>query len=517
MAQNNPAQYFGMTHTGQEPVGMDTVRAFQAMPGQIADWAKANPMEAALTAGSMFPFVGDAAGIGADAVHYWNNPEDITPTNLGISAMGAAVPFMPGFAGMAKVFQGGPHKYGPEGAAESLKHIGKGEGAKGLKSASNSATMPHGGGGRQSPPSGVSGNGVPQPLPTYPEISPPELLIDKKSGKEYLGKVNSAEAKAVKKQIDAAQRDIDAGNYTPYFDISKRSDVDPSNYDFGTPTLQGNVPQRADTIAKYNALVNDPEATRRLTEAFDEGLKIPGADRWYYMKQLEDEFVKELGPELGRKAFDEKFAKSMASTTGGSDPKSNLRMAMYGNYLRENNIPYPQASYEMPYPIGGRYATGNIKMHDKMAGIPIDPKTNPKRNNFRGNFVGDKWSATIDEQMSGLFDPKLLLPPGNAYGVYEGKVADLAKKAGVGPRDYQDVAWAGAKKAKNPERYGGSKPMIQEVNEMIERTSRVTGLSPEEVVKKGLIGSKIPLYAAAAAAPALGLLSQEQPGILGVE
>ena len=59
--------------------------------------------------------------------------------------------------------------------------------------------------------------------------------------------------------------------------------------------------------------------------------------------------------------------------------------------------------------------------------------------------------------------------------------------------------------------------MIQEVNEMIERTSRVTGLSPEEVVKKGLIGSKIPLYAAAAAAPALGLLSQEQPGILGVE
>lgn len=28
------------------------------------------------------------------------------------------------------VWQGGPHKYGPEGAAESLKHIGKGEGAQ---------------------------------------------------------------------------------------------------------------------------------------------------------------------------------------------------------------------------------------------------------------------------------------------------------------------------------------------------------------------------------------------------
>jgi hypothetical protein len=30
----------------------------------------------------------------------------------------------------ANVFQGGPHKYGPEGAAESLKHMSKGEGAQ---------------------------------------------------------------------------------------------------------------------------------------------------------------------------------------------------------------------------------------------------------------------------------------------------------------------------------------------------------------------------------------------------
>ncbi|MDA1043833.1 MAG: hypothetical protein O3C57_01275 [Verrucomicrobia bacterium] len=100
-------RYAGMTHTGQEPVGMDTVRAFQAMPGQIADWARANPMEAALTAASMAPWpVGDAAGIGADVMHYWNYPEDITPTNVGISAAGAALPFVPGFAAMAGMVRG---------------------------------------------------------------------------------------------------------------------------------------------------------------------------------------------------------------------------------------------------------------------------------------------------------------------------------------------------------------------------------------------------------------------------
>jgi hypothetical protein len=362
-----------------------------------------------------------------------------------------------------------------------------------LQGANKSGTMPSSSGGRTPHPSGVP-SGVPQPLPTYPEILPPVLQVDKKSGKEYLGKVNSPEALSVKKQIDAAQRDIDAGNYKPYFDTAKRTDVDPANYQFDTPTMQGNVPQRADTIEKYNNLVNSEEATQRIKAAFAEGQNIPDADRWYFMGQLEDEFIRELGPEIGRKAFEEKFAKSMASTTGGADPKSNLRMAMYGNYLKENNLPYPEASYDMPYPIGGRYAMGNIGMHEKMAGNPIVSKSNPKRNNFRGNFIGDNSSATIDEQMSGLFDPKLAMPPGNAYGVYEGRIAELAKEAGVAPRDYQDVAWAGAKRLKNPDRYGGSRPMIEEVNQAIERTARVTGLTPKQVLVEGIIKSKIPIY-----------------------
>jgi hypothetical protein len=38
-------------------------------------------------------------------------------------------------------------------------------------------------------------------------------------------------------------------------------------------------------------------------------------------------------------------------------------------------------------------------------------------------------------------------------------------------------------------------PMIWTVNEAIERTARVTGLSPEEVVAEGLVGAKRPVYA----------------------
>jgi hypothetical protein len=38
-------------------------------------------------------------------------------------------------------------------------------------------------------------------------------------------------------------------------------------------------------------------------------------------------------------------------------------------------------------------------------------------------------------------------------------------------------------------------PMIRTVNEAIERTPRVTGLSPKEVVAEGLVGAKRPVYA----------------------
>ena len=186
----------------------------------------------------------------------------------------------------------------------------------------------------------------------------------------------------------------------------------------------------------------------------------------------------------------------MAATTGGASPKANLRMAMYGNYLRYKKIRYPEYAHEMPFPIGGRYAMNNMDMHKKLMSNPIDSKTNPKRHNFRSNFLGDKSSATIDEQMMNLFDPSLNVPPAGAYGTFENKVAKLAKKENVAPRDYQDVAWAGAKKLKNPDRYEGSRSMMEEVNQAIERTSKITGLTPKQVLVEGIIKGKIPIYGA---------------------
>jgi hypothetical protein len=321
----------------------------------------------------------------------------------------------------------------------------------------------------------------------YPNVISPVLTTDKKTGKEFLQKQLSKEAIAVQNARKAAQAEIDAGKMmNPYFDITKREYVDPSNYPLKGRTLTDVVPKKAETISKYEKLASDPGAQDRLMEAYNLGKDKPLAKDWYAMKQLEDKFIEELGPEAGRKAFRSRFAEPMAATTGGADPNSNLMMVAYTNMMREKGLPIPANAFDLPFPIGGRYVSGNMdqaRKYHEMGSIPID---NPKRHNFASNFMGYRDRPTIDEQMMGLFAPGKGAPEPGTYGVYESQLNKLAKEAGVNPVNFQDVAWAGAKK------YSG-KPMMQEINEMLYRTGRITGEDPETILKGYIRGNK-PMY-----------------------
>jgi hypothetical protein len=344
----------------------------------------------------------------------------------------------------------------------------------------------------------------------YPDVAPPELAIDKKTGKEFLQKQLSDEARAVEKARKAAQKDIDAGKYTPFFDVEKRYYADAAQHPLQGRTVTDALPKKQETIDKYRKQYDTPEARKRLTDAFKKGSQDPLTKDWYAMGQLEAEFIKEYGPEKGRNLFKEAFADAMAATTGGADPTSNMLMGYYGNYLRQQGIPQPTAAYEFPYPTGGRYASGNMAMYDKVInqGKGFQANKTPKRFDFSANFLGHRDRATIDEQMSGGFDPKLVVPPGDSYGVFEAVVHDLAKQQGVQPANFQDVSWAGLKGTKG-------KPMIQHVNEAIERTARVTGKTPEEVVRDSLVRRTHPLYGVAGTgltAGALAAAARDQRG-----
>lgn len=329
----------------------------------------------------------------------------------------------------------------------------------------------------------------------YPEQAPPVLKVDKKSGKEFLSKGESPEAAALKLERMRVASVMGDEGYTPYFDPNERYYVNPTDY-----PLEGNTlsikPAKEATSAKYEAAANEPGALSRLSDAYARGAEHPGARRWYAMGQLEDMFKNTLGPQEGRAKFKERFADAMAATTGGMDPEINFRLAQYMNFLREHGLSTPTASHDLPYPIGGgKYGVmPNVAQYDRLIndgeGLSI---ANPKRFNFSANFLGHTDRSTLDEQMMSAWNPKLASPPSNSYGIYEGALGDLARQLRApAPAEAQDVMWAGIKLPKEPS-YVPS-PMISVVNDAIERTSRLTGTSPDDVVEHAITRSRRPTY-----------------------
>ena len=346
----------------------------------------------------------------------------------------------------------------------------------------------------------------------YPDMIPPVMATDAKSGKRFLQKVNSPEAEAVAKARQAAQADIDKGNYTPMFDVANRTTVNPADYPRSGNTLVDTLPKKQETIdAKYDQY-DHPAVWDNLLNAYHASNDDPLAHNFYHMGQLRDAYVSELGPEAGSAAFKTDFADPMAATTGGADPKSNLMMAHYGNYLKAQGASSAVPAYQMPFPIGGRYASGNMEMYDNVMnqGKGLTAEGTPKRYNFSGNFLGHGDHQTIDEQMSTLF-PDLsgkikAAPMGNEYGIQEDIANNVAHALGVEPRDFQSVAWAGAKGTQG-------QPMIDHINQMIERTSRINGLPPSEVLK-GYINKTMPMFGGAGAAVGADQLPQGTAGPL---
>jgi hypothetical protein len=101
-----------------EQLGMNNMQRFSEQVQAM------HPMDQAAMATSSVPFVGDAIGLMADARTLWNEPEQRTPMNYGLSALGA-LPFIPSL-GMVKAWHGTPHKVDKF----SMDNIGTGEGAQ---------------------------------------------------------------------------------------------------------------------------------------------------------------------------------------------------------------------------------------------------------------------------------------------------------------------------------------------------------------------------------------------------
>ena len=282
------------------------------------------------------------------------------------------------------------------------------------------------------------------------------------------------------------------GDYQPFFDITQRAHVDPTQYPLPGSTLIDAMPKTQDTIAKYGAIAKNPDSLAQWQAGFDRAKDSPLAKDWYAMKQLQDKFIETLGPEEGVKQFKARFADPMGATTGGADPTSNLMTAAYTNVMRQRGLDVPQEGFDVPYPVYGRYLGQNLAQAQKLHQTGgLSAATQPKRHNFSGNFLGHRDLSTLDEQMmSAYIDPQtgkaFASPPGNSYGLFQRELNTLADKNKVMPENFQDVTWAGLKE------YPG-KPMMQEINEMLHRTSRVGDISQQEALENFIRANK-PVY-----------------------
>jgi hypothetical protein len=354
--------------------------------------------------------------------------------------------------------------------------------------------------------------------PEVPYASMEEALAKDATPDFFLSKKLTPEVEQFQKDRNIIQKNMDVHGYDPYFDPAKRFDVNPKHYGPFEDTGTAAAPATAKTDAEWLAKYGTPENRAKLQTGFKEGQSVPESANWYHMGQLEKEYVKHLGPAEGRKAFKREFGDMMAATTGGAAPYDNFLMSQYANVMAKQGARMPERSYELPFPIGGRYASGNIAQAQKYidAGMKgFDPAVNPKRYDFSSAFAGNPNAMTIDEQMYGALRPtttKASVGLPEWYGPATRVAREEAAKAGVEPRSFQDVAWAGLKKGKTEGAgsvfdYEG--PMINHINRSIETTHRLTGMPREEIVRRGLIRKEIPMYGLGAATMG-GLAAQDQ-------
>jgi hypothetical protein len=158
--------------------------------------------------------------------------------------------------------------------------------------------------------------------------------------------------------------------------------------------------------------------------------------------------------------------------------------------------PIPSASPDLPSPVrGGKYgASNNIRNYENLGDKELDPAVQPKGYSFQGDFLGREDLATFDDQMSSALPGKPSQP--ELYGTVQEMMEHLAAEHSTTPANFQGVTWAGLKGAKG-------KPMMSHWNDMIERTSRLTGLSPEEVLDR-YVHSSGPVYSGGPAATGMG-------------
>jgi hypothetical protein len=371
----------------------------------------------------------------------------------------------------------------------------------------------------------------PQFAEKYPETGPPNMVpVDPGKGTGLRPeKALTPEAEQFATAREKIIKDMRENGYQPFFDPSQRFPAEFSKQPGPHADTAGALAAKQETIDKHLATIDAPETRQALRDAYSRGLDLPDSQAWYYLGQVERKMKQDLGEEAGAKRFRDQIATAMSATTTGMTPQQNLIMSQYLNYLKATGQELPTASFQTPVTVGGQRTMPNVEAYKELFSGPEGPYEklqqqafrNPKRADFAQAQMGNPNAFTVDEQMAhGMIRKDV--PQKGTYGIITNIGREEAAKAGADPQRYQDVAWAGFKKMLEDEKrvskgkeplgpgagYQG-KPMISEINDMIERTHRLTGMPRQTIWERGFLKNEIPLYGVGGAAVMGGLAAQD--------
>jgi hypothetical protein len=247
-----------------------------------------------------------------------------------------------------------------------------------------------------------------------------------------------------------------------------------------------------------------------------------GAHRWYHNEPVRQQFIYELGDELGNERFNQ-FADMVAATSSSAPVVPNIRKASYYmrqrldgtlpldtvdgyrdavNYVRANGVPegYGSVGQAMDLHWALKYLRG--QQFDDLLSAGASHKVPSFGENIRGNlapWTGDRHEAARlgvpPRVVKGKLEKQPL--PSNAYPHAEKLAAKWADEVGLAPAEFQSARWMGG-----ADRTGvrSSDPSFSHALETaaMQQAAR-TGQRPEVVLRDFIRGGGLLAVPAAAA------------------
>ena len=241
-----------------------------------------------------------------------------------------------------------------------------------------------------------------------------------------------------------------------------------------------------------------------------------GADRWYWMGGLKDEFMEVLGPQLGAERFN-KFMQINAGVSPRSTVSKEIDRAFVLYRMKYGKgLPITDMTNEMFPPGMGHLATTtahraliNRLENTGLLGNPIDQA---KVTSFADNLMGNLKPVTVDSHNMKLVTGLSRQPYKTEYGYLEKLQQDIAREFSIDPAAVQSAAWVGGADVTG---VADARNITQLFNQKFAKVAENLGISEKEAAERFIKGEptlmKALLPASVGAGGILALENRKDP------